>query len=152
MPPRYWTTVPATSSGYLYLIANDHFEGWVKVGQSTDPDRRLAQYQTSDPTRSYELIFSVPCRDRRQSEWLAHERLKKLGFEYSSEWFRVDLDTARRVVAKAAAADPLTLILPQKEQIERTHRRHGDGRLLALPAPVKRQGDDALLDDPDRDA
>lgn len=94
------------ASGFVYLITNGHFDGWVKVGQSTNPVRRLASYQTSDPTRSYQLAAVFYADDRRHAEWAAHDRLKKLGFEHSSEWFRVDLMTAARIARVAAATLP----------------------------------------------
>lgn len=42
------STEPIGPEGYVYAIINPAFEGWVKVGQSHEPDRRLESYKTGD--------------------------------------------------------------------------------------------------------
>jgi hypothetical protein len=91
-----------TSKGFVYAITNEHFPGWVKVGRSTNPSRRLRAYQTGDPTQSYRLAHVEPAADCQYAEWAAFERLKKLGHPRSGEWFEIDLAKVKRVLRKVA--------------------------------------------------
>jgi T5orf172 domain len=91
-----------TSSGFVYAITNDNFPGWVKVGRTTNPSRRLRSYQTGDPTQSYRLAHVEPVADCLHAEWAAFERLKKLGYPRSGEWFQVSLAVALRAIRRAA--------------------------------------------------
>ena len=45
--------------GYLYIITNENFPGWVKVGVTKDLDARLNNYQTASPHRNYRLVYSI---------------------------------------------------------------------------------------------
>lgn len=90
-------------AGYVYLIVHPMFAGWVKVGSTTNPRRRLGSYNTGDPARRYRMISAAHTADRRLAEWLAHERLRKLGFDHQGEWFEVAPAFAGRVVQRAVA-------------------------------------------------
>lgn len=90
-----------TSNGYVYLITHPKFVGWVKIGKAVDPHKRLRQYQTGDPERSYRLMHIEPAQDRHEAEFNAIERLTRLGYERSGEWFRVGIETAKAVLRKA---------------------------------------------------
>ena len=100
MTPRAVTSDP---SGFVYLIVHPHFAGWVKVGSTTNPRRRLGSYNTGDPERRYRMLMAVQTADRRLAEWLAHERLRALGFDKQGEWFLVAPAFAGRVVRRAVA-------------------------------------------------
>lgn len=96
-------SVTSDPAGFVYLIVHPMFAGWVKVGSTTNPRRRLGSYLTGDPERRYRMLAAVPTADRRLAEWLAHERLTRLGFERQSEWFAVAPAFAERVVRRAIA-------------------------------------------------
>ena len=95
--------VSSDPSGFVYLVVHPNYPGWVKVGSTTNPARRLASYQTGDPMRSYRMLSALPTKDRRHAEWLAHTRLKRLGFDRRGEWFEVAPAMAGRVIQKATA-------------------------------------------------
>lgn len=54
----------ADKAGYVYLLTHPLHLGWVKIGSTTDPRKRLSTYQTSDPFRKYEMRFQYPVDDR----------------------------------------------------------------------------------------
>jgi hypothetical protein len=79
--------------GHVYIITNEAWRGWVKVGKAVDANDRLNSYQTSSPMRDYELYAAFNVRDRAQAEKLAHVTLDKR-FERRNEWFKCDPDVA----------------------------------------------------------
>lgn len=45
------------NEGYLYIITNSSYEGYVKIGITENIDKRLSTYQTADPHRKYKIVF-----------------------------------------------------------------------------------------------
>lgn len=79
-----------TKSGYVYVISNPAWKGWVKIGMAIDAEDRLKSYQTSSPYRDYQLLHSVYVTDRRSIEKKAHRKIAKIAEEKQNEWFKVD--------------------------------------------------------------
>lgn len=48
---------------YIYIISNPSFPGWLKIGRTTDIDKRLTNYQTGDPFRKYKLEYIINVRE-----------------------------------------------------------------------------------------
>ena len=63
-----------------------------------DAEDRLKGYQTSSPMRDFELKFFAPFKDRRKAETFAHSECKKLGVEQNGEWFKMSVDTAKKII------------------------------------------------------
>ena len=83
----------------VYIMSNESFEGWLKVGKANDVTRRLKHLQTSAPT-PYRVEFIC---DGLRYDRDSHDRLTKQGIVRSGEWFKCDLDTARTAVLEAKA-------------------------------------------------
>lgn len=81
--------------GYLYIITNDAFEGWVKVGTTDNLTQRLHVYQTGDPFRRYKVIYSVAHPEFRQAEKKIREVMKHFALDIKGEWYRIDLNFAK---------------------------------------------------------
>lgn len=79
-----------TKSGFVYVITNPAWKGWVKIGMAIDAEDRLKSYQTSSPYRDYQLLHSVYVTDRRAIEKKAHRKVSKICEEKQNEWFKVD--------------------------------------------------------------
>ena len=45
--------------GYLYLITNSAWPGWIKVGTTKNIKHRVRSYQTGSPFRDYQVVYSV---------------------------------------------------------------------------------------------
>ncbi len=82
------TTVPtrtamgtADSSGFVYVIKNAAWKARYKVGIAKDVGKRLKSYQTSDPHRGYELVYSRQSIYYREIEKYIHKR-----FDSDYEW------------------------------------------------------------------
>ena len=82
--------------GFLYIITNDVFKGFVKIGVTEDIESRLRVYQTSDPKRNYKVeyyIFHPKCYE-------AEKRIKEMMKYFSTdtiqrgEWYKIPLHMA----------------------------------------------------------
>jgi hypothetical protein len=82
-------------SGYLYVITNPSYEGWVKVGTTWNLKERLHVYQTSDPFRSYRIEYSLKHPEFREAEQKIKETIKPFALEIKGEWYKIDLNMAK---------------------------------------------------------
>lgn len=80
--------------GYVYLITNPAWPGWVKCGMAVDADDRCSSYNTGTPFRDYEVTYKVFSQDRLKTEKEAHELLTELATNKRGEWFEVDVNDA----------------------------------------------------------
>ena len=84
--------------GYVYAITNPAWEGWVKIGMAVDADDRCKSYQTSSPLRDYKLEHCTYFEDRRKAEQQAHEKAEEIAEECGSEWFKIPVDKAVKII------------------------------------------------------
>ena len=94
-----------TKEGYVYIIANPSFDGWLKIGMAIDAEDRCNGYQTSSPHRDYRLLYARRFNDRRKAETKTMNKLKKVVKEYNGEWFKTDRNTAQQIIEEF----PITL-------------------------------------------
>lgn len=81
--------------GYIYIITNPAWEGWVKIGKSINPKNRLKTFQTSSPFRDYELVYSIKTNDMTNLEYYIHLHLKdKDHYHENGEWFKITKENA----------------------------------------------------------
>ena len=87
-----------TTEGYVYIINNPCWNGWVKVGMAIDAEDRCKQYQTSSPFRDYKLCYLKHFEDRKIAEQSAHKELKKITATYNGEWFQTSVKEAKKTI------------------------------------------------------
>ena len=87
-----------TTEGYVYIINNPCWDGWIKVGMAIDAEDRCKQYQTSSPFRDYKLCYLKHFEDRKIAEQSAHKELKKITATYNGEWFQVSVKEAKKTI------------------------------------------------------
>ena len=80
--------------GFVYLITNPVWDGWVKIGMTTDYESRLSTYNIYDPTSSYSFVDIKWTNDRKYAE----KHLKNVFSIHSAgvkgEWFKITLEKA----------------------------------------------------------
>ena len=81
--------------GYLYIITNDAFPDWVKVGTTFNLTDRLHVYQTGDPFRRYKIQYSLHHPKFREAEKKIKNVMKHFASEIKGEWYKVDLNFAK---------------------------------------------------------
>mgnify|MGYP006921470020 CR=1 FL=1 len=82
-------------SGYLYIVTNAAFPGWVKIGTTWNLIDRLHTYQTGDPYRGYKLQYSLHHPLFREAEKKIKEVMKHFALDISGEWYKIDLAFAK---------------------------------------------------------
>ena len=87
-----------SSEGYVYVITNPCWKGWIKVGMAIDAEDRCKQYQTSSPFRDYKLRFKKYFDDRRSAEQQAHKKIKNICKDNNGEWFKVSISEAKEII------------------------------------------------------
>lgn len=84
--------------GFIYLIVNVTFPGWVKCGMTTNLKSRLKQYNGYDPLCKFEYVETLEVEDRKKFETNLIQRLKLVASECSrNEWFRIEIETAKSI-------------------------------------------------------
>lgn len=81
--------------GYLYIITNTAFDGWVKVGTTDNLSKRLHVYQTCDPFRRYKVVYSIHHPKYREAEQRIKDTMKAFALDIKGEWYQVDLGIAK---------------------------------------------------------
>jgi hypothetical protein len=76
--------------GFVYLVSNPAFTGWIKAGMTTDFEKRLHTYNTADPFCNFKMLHVKWVKDRRQAEETVLRVLKFKAIENNGEWFRIN--------------------------------------------------------------
>jgi 5-carboxymethyl-2-hydroxymuconate isomerase len=80
--------------GFVYLICNSIWDGWVKVGMTVDFENRLEHYNVGDPHSNYKFIDVSHVSDRRKVEKELIELLTIAAETVRGEWFKIDKQEA----------------------------------------------------------
>lgn len=100
--------------GWVYVISNPAFPGWLKVGMTDDYVKRLTQLNTGDPGRAYHYEMLAHFDDRATAEQEAHKHLLWAKHDgVLNEWFRTEPETARRIITDIARRFPGALRPPE---------------------------------------
>ena len=83
---------------YIYIIGND--QGFIKVGVSKHPNKRLKQIQTGNEHK-LTLLFTEEFECKRlqllRIESAIHKELKKVSTKCTGEWFSVDTENISKI-------------------------------------------------------
>lgn len=87
-------TGPKPTEGWVYIIHNPAWPGFVKIGSARDISERLRHYQTGSPFRDYTVVGAAPFADRMAAERSLHETMRghRVG---STEWHQIHPEDAR---------------------------------------------------------
>ena len=80
---------------YVYIISNEAFDGWLKVGKTKDINRRLIAMQVGAPT-PYVVELLVEMHDDRP----VHNRLDAMRVKRTGEWFQIGQSELRDIVLR----------------------------------------------------
>ena len=87
-----------TKEGYVYILTNPAWDGWIKIGMALDAEDRCKGYQTSSPYRDYKLCYKRFFEDRKKAEQEAHKIVSKVSEKRSGEWFKVPKNNAKEAI------------------------------------------------------
>jgi hypothetical protein len=84
----------SNGSGYIYLIENKAYDGWIKCGMTTKISSRLNSYNVNDPLKSFNLLIEKKVSNRRLAEKLLINELASSSVLCNGEWFKIKKDKA----------------------------------------------------------
>ncbi len=82
------------TDGFVYVITNSAFAGYVKIGITKNIKNRLRTYQTSAPMRDYKVEHYIHHPNCYKAEKDIHDALYYFALSKKNEWFEVDLQIA----------------------------------------------------------
>lgn len=80
--------------GYVYLVENELFSGWIKCGMTTNITSRLNTYNSNDPLKRFRVLVDKEVVDRRRAELNLMRELQIKSTLQNGEWFRIDKNQA----------------------------------------------------------
>lgn len=94
------TQLEQQEDGYIYIVVNENaYPGWVKIGMTVNPKKRLGGFQTASPFCDFKMVYTFPVSNRRKAEKQAHKLAKKLCEKHNgNEWFKMSVDLAKEVI------------------------------------------------------
>ena len=88
------------SEGFIYILTNPAWKGWLKIGMAIDANDRHRSYQTSSPLRDYKLQYQKVFSNRSQAEQDAHKLLVAKADKRNGEWFKISVQNAKNILEK----------------------------------------------------
>ncbi len=82
-------------NGFIYIITNEQYPDWVKIGITKNLKRRLQTYQTYSPFRNFKILYSIQYHDCRLGERKIKEMMKYFALDIKNEWYQVDFEIAK---------------------------------------------------------
>jgi len=96
---RHWSEIEAVhnyrtgvAEGFVYIVTNPAWPGWVKIGSAIDPIDRSRSYNTGSPYRDYELKAYAYSDNRRELEAAIHDGASDVRGQ--GEWFDMTAEEA----------------------------------------------------------
>ncbi|KZL38957.1 GIY-YIG nuclease family protein [Secundilactobacillus collinoides] len=138
--------------GYVYALENKSFPGYIKVGQTKNLERRLAQFNSTGipqekPTL---LLFAVRLNQYKKAERILHKAMSDKRESASTEFFKATYNQVKAEFELLRFNDPnATLVRPEKfnekitgKEIEVVKRQVGSRpnrtfKYLSIPAGSK---------------
>ena len=91
--------------GYVYVVSNPAYPGYVKIGYAGDCGKRLSQFQTGSPYRDYEMLAYAYTTKKREAETWMHELFA--AHRVGGEWFLVSVTEAVAALEMIREYDPV---------------------------------------------
>lgn len=85
--------------GFVYVITNPAWPGYVKIGRAFDPEARARSMNTGCPLNDYEVCHAVYFHDCYWAEREVHERLAESRLP-GGEWFALPVHVAVHSIEK----------------------------------------------------
>lgn len=83
---------PEDKPNYIYIIINEGFSDWVKIGQTNNLKRRLNDYQMYAPFK-YKMVYSKKVNKPKKIELYFKNKYKS-----SKEWHNISIEEAKKEI------------------------------------------------------
>lgn len=103
-----------SKEGYVYIISNNNFPGYYKVGITHDIKERLRTYQTASPLRNYKIEYYIHHPNCYRAEKQIAEKLKYFATEIKNEWYKCNLEIVKDRLDESLEPDENVLTFIKK--------------------------------------
>ncbi len=80
--------------GWVYIVVNPLFDGWVKIGCTRNHNKRIRNFQTYAPV-NYDMVHKHHSTELcYRDEQKVHKKLEERGIEKHREWFKMPVEDA----------------------------------------------------------
>lgn len=130
----------------VYVLTNPAFENYVKVGITTNLEKRLRDLDSTSVPLPFRCVFAVEVEDAEGVEHLVHEAFGNVRVRPRREFFEID---AQKVIAALKLTNgedvtPKSDIAEDKEGVEALYRTIGKRRSRRSFAEAHAQVGDVL--------
>lgn len=80
--------------GVVYVLSNPAMDGYIKIGKTTNLERRLKSLDNTSTPLPFRCIFAIEVEDMDQVERLAHQTFKRDRVRSNREFFEIDEEQA----------------------------------------------------------
>jgi hypothetical protein len=84
--------------GFVYIVVNPVFSGWIKAGKTTDFEKRLSSYNVGDPFTNYQMKYVKWVKNRTEAEETLLRVLKFKSEDTKGEWFKINESVAKEII------------------------------------------------------
>ena len=88
----------AKLKGEIYIFQNPAWEGWIKVGKSSDAKKRLAQFQAACPLKDFECVKLITVKNQTKAERKILDLIYFFAEKNNGEWIKINLDKALEIL------------------------------------------------------
>jgi hypothetical protein len=88
---------------FIYLAGSPTFGGYIKIGRTTKPTKRLVTFNTHTPFKDFEFLRVYKVNQSRKVEADLLDIVSQLGTQ-SGEWVKIDAQTAIKLSDKIVKA------------------------------------------------
>jgi len=84
---------------FIYVAIQQSVPGWVKIGMSYSPKKRISDFRVGSALKDYELVYEAPIITREFARRI--EIFFKNNYESRrGEWYRLDVDDAIKAIER----------------------------------------------------
>jgi hypothetical protein len=107
-----------SKAGFVYVLSNEAMPGIVKIGMTArNPEVRLRELNASTGVLPFTLEAVIASRNARWTEGEVHERLAARRVSKNREFFKVDVEEARRIIFNVARQQRQRVLLRGRKRI-----------------------------------
>ena len=96
--PNCCSQYPEKNKGWIYIVESSSISGWVKIGQTTNPEKRLAQYNQNTPLKDYQLLGLCEVKNKNKAEQEILNISSFFSEEEKGEWKKLDKNFALKIL------------------------------------------------------
>ena len=118
------------TSGIVYVLINPAMPGYVKIGKTTNLIQRIAQLNNESVPEPFVCTYAAYVPDRHKVEQLLHAIFDERRATKDREFFKIDPDDVRQVIALMSHEDVTVSAAPNGRPVSEETKVSRKGRIF----------------------